>query len=150
VKPNPGDRAGRLLSIPGHVTALHYNARGQVIRAEYANGVSTTNTYDDYRGWLEGVLTTGPAGTLQDITFTRDRKGRITAVRSAYRNHQNRAVDDWNYTYDTLDRLVTRVFAARDKRPSIDIYSSRTNTTVRVDARDGRFVTAFPGRSQRF
>jgi hypothetical protein len=50
------------------------------------------------------VLTTGPAGTLQDITFTRDRKGRITAVRSGYLDSQNRPIDNWNYTYDTLER----------------------------------------------
>jgi RHS repeat-associated protein len=101
------DEAGRLKSIPGHVTSLKYNARGQVIRADYANGVVTTNTYNDQRGWLMRVETRLGATALQDFTFTRDAIGRITQVVSA-----TDAIDSWTYTYDTLDRLLSATNAA--------------------------------------
>jgi hypothetical protein len=52
------DAAGRLSSIPGHITSLAYNARGQVTVAVYANGVATTNTYNDARGWDYELLRT--------------------------------------------------------------------------------------------
>lgn len=51
------DEALRLKSIPGHVTGFVYNARGQVTQATYANGVVTTNTYNEQRGWLTRVET---------------------------------------------------------------------------------------------
>jgi YD repeat-containing protein len=51
------DAAARLASIPGHISSLAYNARGQVTQATYANGVTTTNSYSDARGWLTGVST---------------------------------------------------------------------------------------------
>jgi RHS repeat-associated protein len=101
------DEAGRLKSIPGHITSLKYNARGQVIRADYANGVVTTNTYNDQRGWLMRVETRLGATALQDFTFTRDGTGRITQVVSA-----TDAIDSWTYTYDTLDRLLSATNAA--------------------------------------
>jgi YD repeat-containing protein len=74
----------------------------EVTSAAYANGVTTTNTYNDARGWLSRVVTLKGATTLQDITYTRTATGRITSVSSA-----NRPTDSWAYTYDTLDRLLS-------------------------------------------
>jgi YD repeat-containing protein len=65
------DDVGRQKSIPGHVTNFTYNARGQVTSATYANGVTTTNTYNDARGWLNRVVTPKGATALQDLTYTR-------------------------------------------------------------------------------
>ena len=55
------DEAGRLKSISGRITSLAYNARGQVTVAVYANGVTTTNAYNDQRGWLTNVSTVNRA-----------------------------------------------------------------------------------------
>lgn len=33
--------------MPGHIGSVSYNARGQVTAVTYANGVTTTNTYND-------------------------------------------------------------------------------------------------------
>ena len=49
------DAAGRLLSIPGHVSGYSYNARGQVVYVTYANGAVTANSYDPSRHWLTGA-----------------------------------------------------------------------------------------------
>jgi RHS repeat-associated protein len=38
--------AGWLQSVPGYVTAITYNARGQVVSEQAANGITTTSTYD--------------------------------------------------------------------------------------------------------
>ena len=97
------DQAGRLKSIPGHITSIKYNARGQVTETVYANGVTTTNTFDASRGWLSRIVTAkaGVATPLQDITFARAATGRITSVASA-----GRANDSRTYYYDDLDRLV--------------------------------------------
>ncbi len=86
------DEAGRLKSIPGHITGLTYNARGQVTVATYANGVTTTNTYNDQRGWLTGVSTVKGATVLQSVAITRDDAGRITAITRA-----GQAADSWTY-----------------------------------------------------
>lgn len=96
-----GHRAGRLKSIPGHITSLTYNARGQVTVAAYANGVTTNNLYNDQRGWLNRVVTQRGVTTLQDITYARAATGRISSVSAV------RAEDNWTYTYDHLDRLLS-------------------------------------------
>ena len=96
------DGAGRLKSIPGHVTSLAYNALGQVTVANYANGVTTTNTYQGNRGWLMGVRGQGPSGTLlQDLIYTRAATGRIERI-----DNPSRFDATFAYAYDTLDRLV--------------------------------------------
>jgi len=100
------DKAGRLLTIPGHVTKFEYNARGQVTWADYASTVNTTNTYIEARGWLERVVTRkGLLPAHQDVTFTRNDHGLVWKIRATYKDCLDRAVDDWDYVYDTLDRL---------------------------------------------
>ncbi|MFY0610813.1 MAG: VCBS repeat-containing protein [Hyphomicrobiaceae bacterium] len=93
---------GRVKSITGHINAIAYNARGQITRIEYANGVVTTNTYNDKRGWLTAVKTVKDTTILQDLTYARAATGRITSVTSA-----NKPEDSWTYTYDSLDRLLS-------------------------------------------
>jgi RHS repeat-associated protein len=95
------DGAGRLKSIPTHVTNMAYNARGQVTVAAYANGVTTTNSYQDNRGWLMGVTTAGSSGNLQTLTYTRVLTGRIATI-----TDPARADASYSYAYDTLDRLT--------------------------------------------
>jgi hypothetical protein len=81
------DGAGRLKSIPGHVTSLAYNARGQVTSAAYANGVTTTNSYQDNRGWLMGVSTAAGAANLQQLSYARALTGRITSITDPARGY---------------------------------------------------------------
>lgn len=95
------DAAGRLLTVPGYVTSFTYDAAGRTLRATYANGVTTDFTYSTARGWLDRVLTANGATVIEDKTYTRDPGGRITQARSTI------AKEDWNYGYDTLDRLTT-------------------------------------------
>jgi YD repeat-containing protein len=44
------NEAGWLRAIPGYVSAISYNARGQRTQVQYANGVTTTSGYYDQPG----------------------------------------------------------------------------------------------------
>lgn len=109
------DTAGRLYGIPSLITLTQYNAAGQVVRIDYANGVRTDNTYDAARGWFMSVNTSRMGTTLQSVTYTRDLAGRAL-TRVVAPNAEN-----WTYTYDGLDRLLS---AANASTPA----SSRTFT----------------------
>ncbi len=101
LNPMTYDAAGRLKTLPGGITDMTYNARGQTLTASYANGVTATFTYNDARGWLTGVTVKDGVTTLLSITYSRNAKGRILSVASS------RPEDNWIYTYDDLDRLLT-------------------------------------------
>jgi hypothetical protein len=81
------DEAGRLKAIPGLITLVEYNARGQVTRVDTAGGVRTKRSYSPERGWLNDVATySASAGSTPDllaVTYTRDAAGRITDMVSA-------------------------------------------------------------------
>ncbi len=94
------DAAGRLQSIPGFVSNFDWDASGRMIFQVNLNGTVTTRTFNPERGHLTRILTTGPGGTLQDLQYTQDETGRITAVSSPF------ATESWSYGYDDLGRLV--------------------------------------------
>lgn len=101
LNPMTYDMAGRLKTLPGGITDMTYNARSQTLTASYSNGVTATFTYNDARGWLTSVSVSDGVTTLLSITYTRDAKGRILSVASS------RPEDNWIYTYDDLDRLLS-------------------------------------------
>ncbi|MDE2385444.1 MAG: VCBS repeat-containing protein [Alphaproteobacteria bacterium] len=83
------------------VSATSYNARGQVTQIAYGNGTATSYSYNDARGFLTRVLTTQGAATLQDLNYTRNAKGMISAITSPD------VTRSWAYGYDTLERLTS-------------------------------------------
>src|SRR5262249_50643459 len=63
---------GLLSAVPGIVNSITYNASGQRTNVLYANGVTTTFTYD-LRQRLRRLLTTSStAGVIQDLTYDLD------------------------------------------------------------------------------
>gem|GEM_PF-5088745 len=102
------DTAGRLYAIPGLITLVEYNARGQTTRIDYAGGVRTKMAYDGKRGWLDAVRTYSPnAGEVADlleVTYTRDAAGRITRMLNT--GFGTGLANDWRYDHDKLDRLT--------------------------------------------
>ncbi|MGH6942297.1 RHS repeat-associated core domain-containing protein [Hypericibacter sp.] len=95
------DAAGRLKSVPGLVTTTVYNARGQTTSLTRANGVVTTYTYQDSRGWLTDIDALAGSTVLQDINYARNATGRIGTTTSSVTG------ESWTYGYDNLDRLLT-------------------------------------------
>jgi RHS repeat-associated protein len=95
------DAAGQLTSIPGLINSITYNAKGQVERAVYANGVTTMNSYDGVKGWLKQIKHFTNIGSLMEVDYTRDGIGRIQSV--VVDGHPE---ESWTYAYDDLDRLT--------------------------------------------
>ncbi len=95
------DEAGRLSSIPGYVNYT-YNASGQPIRTEYANGVVETNTYNPYRGWLSQRNYQLGGSALFYFTNSYDAAGNVTVQQ--YKHGAESSVTE-NYYYDALHRL---------------------------------------------
>ena len=96
------DYARRLKSLPGLIDDIVYNAAGQALAVDYTNGVRSAFWYHPSRGWVSRIDHLGPTGgVLQRLIYTRDGKGRITAVTS------NRPADSWVYSYDDFDQLLS-------------------------------------------
>lgn len=117
------DAAGRLTSIPGYVTAVLYNADDKVTRLDSANGAITTRSYSPARGWLTGVSTTAGATTIQNLTYTRNAKGLISAVTSPIAN------EGWTYGYDELDRLISATNTSNPANNQTLTYDAIGNIT---------------------
>lgn len=94
--------SGALKTIPGYITSTEYEADGQTKTITYANGVTTAFTYSPTRRWLTRIVTTAPGSVvLMDTSYTRDLAGRITGINGLA------AVEDWSYSYNHLDWLLT-------------------------------------------
>jgi len=93
--------------VPGLVIGILYDARGNQTNVLRQNGVATTSGYSPERGWLLTQLTAGTTGTLQNLTYTRDGRGRITDVASTASNPADVFGEAWHYDYDDLDRLTS-------------------------------------------
>jgi RHS repeat-associated protein len=146
------DGAGRLKSIPGVILSQTYEADGQTKAITYANGVTTTFTYNPCRRWLTRITTKNASGAaLIDNYYSRAATGRIYSVNGLNVN------DTWSYTYDDLDRLtfaynpgdatMSEAFSydladnmlSRTRMPGAYVYpapwSPRPHTPVSVGAR---------------
>ena len=104
------------------VTNLNYNAKGQRALIAYANGATTTYTYDPATFRLPHLRTTRPtrqrpghaafsaSGTVQDLQYTYDPAGNITPIADEALQgmvHNNQPVDPaCSYRYDALYRLI--------------------------------------------
>jgi RHS repeat-associated protein len=118
------DGAGRLYAIPGVITGITYNARGNVLTQSNANGTTTTKTYSPTRLWVTGITTTKPGATFQNLGYSRDAEGKISSVTSSdsyqvwtygYDQHRltsatNPAMLGQSFSYDTTGNLTWNSF----------------------------------------
>ncbi|KZM43808.1 hypothetical protein OA90_27125 [Labrenzia sp. OB1] len=93
------DVFGNLKSLPGLIEDISYNSAFQPVATVYANGVTETRTYDPDRQWLTAITATAGASTLLSESYSRNDRGLIAEVTS------NRPDSNWQYSYDTVDRL---------------------------------------------
>ena len=132
------DAAGRLQSIPGFVSNFDWDASGRMIFQVNLNGTVTTRTFSPERGHLTRILTTGPGGTLQDLQYTQDETGRITAVSSPF------ATESWSYGYDDLGRLVQADNVSDPLESQAFAYDAVGNMTY--NSRVGNYLYPSPGQ----
>jgi RHS repeat-associated protein len=94
------DGAGRLKTIPGVLDNVLYQAVGPVAHVANANGTVTSRGYNPARAWLDSITTSRGAVRLQDLSYQRQRDGKVTAIASAFTG------ESWSYGYDPLGRLT--------------------------------------------
>ncbi|MFD9897739.1 RHS repeat-associated core domain-containing protein [Mesorhizobium sp. NPDC059025] len=102
--------AGNLLfSAPGYINSISYEADNQTREIVYANGVKTSFSYSPTRRWLNRIITTTSGGVvLMDNTYARDLAGRIISINGAPTALDAAGTaDDWSYTYNNVDWLMT-------------------------------------------
>jgi YD repeat-containing protein len=87
---------GKLYSIAGIISLLDYNAAGQVITKNYANGKGTSFAYDPANQRLKSITTAGS----QNLSYTYDNVGNIKTVADGISGRTE------SFTYDNLDRLT--------------------------------------------
>jgi YD repeat-containing protein len=85
------------------VSNITYNANGQALTISYGSGVTTTQTYDPVMFRLTRIYTVKGATVLQDLNYTYDPIGNITAITDA----KNTATQ--TFKYDHLTRLTQAV-----------------------------------------
>ncbi|MCZ6910347.1 MAG: hypothetical protein O7C56_05090, partial [Rickettsia endosymbiont of Ixodes persulcatus] len=111
--------------VPGQIQNIAYEADGQTKSITYANGVTTTFTYDPERRWLTNIKTAKPTAGWMNNTYERDAVGRITKITSSV------PTENWTYTYDTLSRLKTAVNAGTSALNEGYTYSPSGNLLTR-------------------
>ncbi len=88
------------------VSNIDYAPTVQPTTIAYANGVTTTNTYDAAHLYRLSNKTTvnGVPTNLQNISYTYDANSNITQIVDASNTNASKTV---NYTYDDLNRMLT-------------------------------------------
>ncbi|WP_256356819.1 RHS repeat domain-containing protein [Pseudomonas sp. PDM32] len=93
------------------VSALHYNASGQIESETAGNRVITRHRYDLADGRLIGLSAHKADGTpLQDLSYSYDAVGNVLSLEDAaqpIRYFNNQRIEPLKtYRYDTLDQLI--------------------------------------------
>jgi len=89
---------------------VDYDAKGRRRRVDYGNGVITDYHYDRETMRLDELRSSGPSGTLQDLSYVYDPVGNITSSADAaqptvcFANQMVRSYGD--YTYDAVYQLT--------------------------------------------
>lgn len=121
------NRKGQLLTIPGYIKRIDYEADGQTKEIAYQNGTVTMFSYHPSRRWLTKVETVKRVGDVDTNlfrnTYSRDKTGRIT----------KRATEpgaDLTYTYDEYGQLIAETGASSTDSETFT-YAANGNMTSR-------------------
>jgi RHS repeat-associated protein len=106
-------------------TAETYDRWDHVTRASLGNGVRTTRTYDDLRGWLAALSTTDQGGTtIQKLQYTHDALGNLTV------RHDLQAAQWEDFAYDSLNRVA--IATLNGSHAGSVVYDAKGNITFRT------------------
>jgi len=114
---------GKLEDIPGIVSNLDYNAKGQIVKKDYSNGTSTAYTYQNLNNRLKSISAAG----LQDLSYSYDNAGNIKTIIDGLSGKTE------SFSYDDLDRLTQ----AGDSSYAIDYQYNAIGNMTSV-TKDGR------------
>ncbi len=94
--------SGLLKSVSGNDIYLQnatYNALGQINTLSLANNTVTQYTYDQNNFRLNNITTTGPSGTIQNLSYNFDNVGNVIQITDAV------GTASQTFSYDDLYRL---------------------------------------------
>ncbi|MCA9515495.1 MAG: VCBS repeat-containing protein [Myxococcales bacterium] len=111
------DDASRVSAVPGYVTAIGYDDRGQLADLAYDNGVHTSYAFDARMRRTEAT-TSGPTGPLQGFRYRRDRAGDLVAVEDTVRSGDVASADA-AFTYDAWYRTTTSALGPSGDRETV-------------------------------
>nr|MDJ0718444.1 RHS repeat-associated core domain-containing protein [Prochloraceae cyanobacterium] len=131
------------------INNIKYNAKGQRVAIDYANGVKTTYSYEDTTWRLIKLYSTRSnrdskgkerKSVLQDIAYTYDPVGNITRLKdNSYQTvfYNNQIVEPLSdYTYDALYRLIE---ANGRQHPGINARTHKNNSE-NEDFKQSKFI----------
>ena len=136
------DGLGRISSIDGYAD-FTYNLKDLITEIDYANGVTTSYTYDEVNRPTNILVIYGDS-MLLNLTYGYDKSGSVTSIYDAVEDSLE------EYSYDLLDRLVssgggwgTRYYGydALGNRLTLNTKGSASNVTYTYDNMD-RLVSA--------
>src|SRR5205823_2442414 len=104
--------------------AMAWSPSGQLTSMTYANGTTTSYTYDPQRLWLKSANVQLGATTLYTSTYTYNTAGLVTAMTQG-----TPAPATLNFTYDDLNRL-TGVSGAQTQAISYDALGNITSNSL--------------------
>ncbi|WP_275789082.1 RHS repeat-associated core domain-containing protein [Pararhizobium gei] len=125
------DRKNQLISIPGYINSVTYEADGQTASIAYSNGFETFFTYDPQRRWLTKIATQkdpgngDPISVLLRSAYVRDQTGRILSINGLG------TLNDWVYTYDGFGRIAGAVNAGDPAYSETFTYAANDNLLSR-------------------
>ncbi len=106
-----GNLATLVFNDTTYATWSNYDTTGKPAKLELANGTSTDYTYDGTVGKINSLVTTAPAGQIQNLTYAFDNGTNVTAITDNRSTRIDAATgvntdETVSYTYDNLDRLT--------------------------------------------
>lgn len=117
--------AGELATVPGYVTSAAYNARGAPTRVAFANGTTTTFSYDAARHRLTSQAVRRGTTAIYDASYVYNADS--TVRRWTVTN--GGAARTLDYGYDALDRL-TSVSGADTQTLAYDRVGNLTSNSL--------------------
>jgi RHS repeat-associated protein len=128
------NNAGQLEAVLGYASDFDYSPSGLISYIAYANGVTTANTYDIQQLYrLTNRLTESGADDLQDIAYTYDDVGDITAIVDTSDTNASKSAA---YGYDDLYRLTSATITNTGNSQNYTqtyVYSVTGNITNKSD-----------------
>jgi RHS repeat-associated protein len=96
------DAAGNLYSVSGYVSAMTWNAAGQLLSMTYTNGTTNNYTYNTNREWLAtaNAKLNSTGAILYRASYGYDASARVTSMTQG-----TPTAVTTSYTYDSVNRL---------------------------------------------
>jgi len=123
------DSLNRVTSVEGYAQ-FSWNENSQLEQTIYQNGV-TTNYSHDVRSRPTQIRTTKNGGDLLNLTYIYDAAGNILQIEDI---PNGQSEEQWGYTYDSLNRLVTAIGGPQGDSYSLNYVYDSTGNRIQLNS----------------